>query len=246
MKRLMILLIITLITSFLFGQKIQVTEQADIKITEKCQDFSYISKYMDLSSNSKIASINGFCINSEKQTLDRLYNMFWTKSNQLGANSFKIDTLIKITNDTILLNISIYYLSKNELDKNFALYPQNMIYVFGDLDFDKPEGRKIRLNGNKVTILPLEYVSYQNKVGEEATVSNGGFMGVKVWIKGKEGRLPKHLSLSGVDFGGIGLGSSRQVIISFTTGRIYPVDLNLGQFLVDVINAKKQLLEPIE
>jgi hypothetical protein len=82
----------------------------------------------------------------------------------------------------------------------------------------------------------MQYLSYQNSVGEEAIVSIGGILGAKVWIVGKEGRLPKHLSVNGF---GIGPGSFNTVSVSFNTGRIYPVDLNFGQFLVKVLKEQK-------
>ena len=81
----------------------------------------------------------------------------------------------------------------------------------------------------------MEYISYQNKTGEDATVSIGGLLGAKVWIAVQERRLPKHLSVNGF---GVGPGAVNTVSISFNTGRIYPIELNFGAFLVKVLYEK--------
>jgi hypothetical protein len=67
-------------------------------------------------------------------------------------------------------------------------------------------------------------------------VGIGGFLGAKVDIYGREERLPVYLSLNGF---GIGPGSFNQISVSFNTGRIYPVEMNFGQFLINILPKKE-------
>jgi hypothetical protein len=86
----------------------------------------------------------------------------------------------------------------------------------------------------------MEYVSYQNKVGEEVNVSIGGVAGTKVWLVGKESRLPKHLSVSGFNVRPVSI-SPNQLGIGFSTGSIYSVDFDFGQFLVSVLEENRKI-----
>ncbi|MDR0864051.1 MAG: hypothetical protein LBO74_03850 [Candidatus Symbiothrix sp.] len=122
------------------------------------------------------------------------------------------------------------------IEKEFSLSNDGWLatYVFGDLTHsDTNKGRNIKFNTEKITIYPLEYYSYQIPIDKEASVSIGGIFGTKYVLKGKEGRLPVYLSLGGfraapsVQMGGVG--------VSFSTGSIYPLDMNLGQFLVEIL-----------
>jgi len=167
-----------------------------------------------------------------------LFKGFQFNANFLGANAFYIDDYkINGSKDSTWVSISFYYLSLNELIENTKLYSTNMVYVIGDVDIKKLSGRKIKFNKKVIQLFPLEYASYQNKVGEDAILSIGGITGSKVWIKGKEDREPEFLSLQGFGMGG-GLGPSGQISVSFSTGRIYPVTLDMGLFLVKILKEK--------
>ena len=215
------------------GQNVQVIgeDSSDVKHTTKA--FDLIDKSFDLEGKTKIATLKGFALNSGNQTIVALFNSLWGAANKLGANSFYLDE-VSNSGDTTFVALSLYYLDVVDAERNFNLYPKNMVYVIGDID-RKQTSKMIKLNNHKIQLNPMEYVAYQNKVGEQATVSIGGLLGAKIWIAGQEGRLPKHLSVNGL---GVGPGAYNNVGVSFNTGRIYPVDINLGQFLVNVL--KKQ------
>jgi len=202
--------------------------------------FQYISKNLDVSNIPKIASLKATCINTAGETVVHLFNLLWETANNLGANSFKIDTVENKSKEYISLNLSIYYLTTEELEINSGLFPPNLVYVFGDFDKKVQGNKTIKFNNDKIELPPMEYVSYQNKAGEEAIVSIGGITGAKVWIVGEEGRLPKHLSLNGFSIGPAGF-SSNQISISINTGRIYPIDFDFGQFLVEVLEENRKI-----
>ena len=219
-----------------FAQEVQIIEKNENYVQkEKVEKFEFIDKNLNLTNREKIAVLKGYSTNYGKNTLISLFNKLWEMSNKFGANSYFIDKVERVA-DTIYVQISTYYLDNMTFEDNFKLYPQNMVYVFGDLDIKKGTTKKIKLNENKVELAPFEYIGAQNEVGKYLTVSIGGFLGAKVDIKGREERLPMYLSLTGF---GIGPGSFNQVSVSFNTGRIYPVDMNFGQFLIYIMTKKE-------
>ena len=155
-------------------------------------------------------------------------------SNTFGANSYFIDK-VERTSDTIYVQISAYYLDNTTFANNLKMYPQNIVYVFGDFDVKKGKTMKLKLNGENVELAPFEYIESQNEVGKYVTVSIGGFLGAKVDIKGREERLPEYLLLGGA---GVGPGNSSQSGSSHT-GRIYPLEMNFGQFLIYSLTKKE-------
>lgn len=234
MKKLLTFILPFIVAKIAFGQDIQVTSKTATGIKHDAKSFDMVDPAYDLSVNERIATLKGYSTNSGKHTLASVFTSFWESANKLGANSFTVDS-ISLSHDTTYLFISVYYLTDEEQNANFDLYPENMVYVIGDIDRNQT-AKNIRFNKEKMLLPPLEYISYQNKIGEDAIVSIGGFSGAKVWIRGKEGRLPKHLSVTGF---GVGPGSSQPLSLSFNTGRVYPVDLNFGQFLVRVLKESK-------
>jgi hypothetical protein len=61
-------------------------------------------------------------------------------------------------------------MDEQAMKANFDLYPRNMVYVFGDHNKRKGSGRIIKLNKQKIELLPMEYVACQNEVGEYISV----------------------------------------------------------------------------
>ncbi|WP_299224187.1 hypothetical protein [uncultured Aquimarina sp.] len=240
MKSYFLTLLLSFITVCGYSQEINIIFQDSVEnhVNNLANTFDYIDEEYDLSSKVKIASFEGISENSKKLNLASLFNSFAQKANSLGANSFTIDESIYEVDNFIKVLISVYYLTPEELNNNFNSYPKNMIYIIGGLNKLKEKGRKIKFNGKKYLLNSLEYIEYQNEIDREATISIGGFLGAKLWIKGKEDRLPKYLSPFGF---GLGSGNIGEIGLSVNTGRIYPVQLNIGQFLIHVLN-KKQVL----
>ncbi len=235
MKQLNTILLFCMISLHSFGQGVQIIYQnKDYKPNGKYESFHYIDKKTVLSDSVKIASLKGYSTNSGNQTLSQLFNEFWKIANKLGANAFRIDCIENKSVQLFYITISIYNLNEGEI--NYDFLPKNMIYIIGDLNYNKG-CKNIKLNENKMSIYPMEYISYQNKVGEEAIISIGGFTGAKTWIKGKEGRLPECFTLSNFGVGPTYYGGSG-VGVSFNTGRIYPVDLSFGLFLIEILKKK--------
>ncbi|SRR6056297_982775 len=215
-----------------FGQHVSVVDinEGGVPASET-EVFDYIHSDYELSNENLIATLQGFVTDSEKADLSDLFNVFWDKANELGANSFRWKKGGRI-GDTIAVEISIFNLNDMEFDEMASLYPSNMVFILGDIS-KKQKTRKIKFNGDKIRLGPMEYIAYQNQVGEEAILKIGGLLGAKVWISGRENRPPSFYSLSSF---GVGPNRQGQVGLSFNTGRIYPAPLNFGYFLIHILS----------
>ena len=223
----------------LWGQNVTVVEQNEAFAGSKKQkEFYYIEKDFPLTDDRWIATLEGFCTNTKKSNLEHLFYDFWNTANAMGANAFFIEDFSNAT-DTISVIISIFDLTEEELDDNYELYSCNKIYVFGDLIASNfktktPKSRNIKINNEKIKIYPLSYYKYQSAIGEKVNISIGGFTGSSYTRKGEAGKISVYLSLGGgtvrpavTPMGGVG--------INFNTGNIYPLNMNFGQFLAEIL-----------
>jgi hypothetical protein len=239
MKKLIIIYLLVTGISSLKGQNVIIIEQNEnFSVSEKQEEFYYIEKDFPLTDDRWLASLDGFCTNTQKSNLERLFYDFWKTSNALGANAFFIDEFSYGT-DTIFITISVFNLTEQELDDNYALYSCNKIYIFGDLIASNfktkiPKSRKVKINKETIKIYPLSYYEYQSDTGEKVDLSIGGFFGSRYTRTGEEGKVSLYLSLSGgtlrpfvTPVGGVG--------VSFKNGDFLPLDMNFGQFLAEIL-----------
>jgi hypothetical protein len=235
MKNILILTFIFFCISA-YSQEVEIIAQNSKFIPRvKVERFDFIDNNFNLANQTKIAILKGYSINSETNNLVGLFNLFWEISNRLGANTYLVDKVERVS-DTVYVRISIYYLDNTALDDIYVLYPKNRVYIFGDLDAKKGKTKIIKLNGQKIAISPLEYIEYQNLIGKYASISIGGSLGSKVDIYGEEERLPVCLSLNGFK---VGIGINNSISLRFNTGSIYRVEMNFGYFLTSILTLKK-------
>jgi len=236
-KRNLLLIYLCLTGIFaLNGQNVTVIERnSAFTGSEKQKGFYYIEKDFPLTEDQWIATLDGFCTNTKKSNLESLFYIFRKTANEMGANAFFVKNFLNTT-DTIFVAISIFKLTEQELDDNYKLYSCNKIYVFGDFiaSDTKAKSREIKVNKKKVTVYPLSYYEHQSEIGEKVNVTIGGAFGSGYTRKAEAGKVSVYLSLGGgtvnpaVNAGGVG--------INFSTGSIYPLDMNLGQFLTNILN----------
>jgi len=238
-KKLLIICICLIGKFTLSGQNITVIEQNEtFSVSKKQKEFYYIEKDFPLTDDGWIATLEGFCTNTKKSNLEHLFYDFWETANAMGANAFFVEDFSN-TMDTIFVVVSIFNLTEKELDDNYELYSCNKIYVFGDLiasnsDTKIPKGRNISVNKEKVKVYPLSYYEYQSDINEKVNISIGGIFGSGYTRKGEAGKVSAYLSLGGgtirpaiTPMGGVG--------VNFSTGSIYPLDMNFGQFLAEIL-----------
>lgn len=216
------------------AQDVEIIERSVYSPELNVTRFDLIDDKFDLADHMMVARIKGITDHSKKNNLLSLFRKIWTISNSIRANAFKFES-IETLNETTTIILKIYRFNKEELIDNKKLYPGNMIYVFGDLELHKPKEKTLILNDEKIRIAPLHFVSHQNSSGKDATLSIGGFLGSKAWIRGEEGRPAVFFSFTGFGLGeGAGPGQ-----VGFNTGRFHPVDLNLGMFLINTLKEQK-------
>lgn len=230
LKRVAISVSLAITSFYAVGQQVEVMKtNAAAEKDSKADAFDCIDEYHVLDSQTYIASLRGSITNSGKSTVWNLFKMFWKKSNELGANAFLVKQVVRDP-DTLYVNIEVYNISDAEIQENFKLYPENMVYVFGGVN-KNGKIQKVKLNDEKVMLAPLEYIAYQNQEGQQVSVGVGGLLGAKIWTVGEHRRPPKHLMIGGFR---LEPGMDYQVDVGFSTGSLEALDMNFGQFLVRV------------
>jgi hypothetical protein len=209
-----------------------IEQNEDFVFPGQQEEFYYIKDGFFPQESSWIASLEGFCSNTRKSNLSHLFFDFKESANKLGGNSFFFEEIYSGT-DTVSVRIAVFYLTEEELDDNLALYPENEIYIFGDWTNSKAKWKTVKINGKKIKIDPFKYYVHHNSVGQKAVVSIGGLAGSKYILTGKEGQLPVYITLGGFEMAPVeGMNSMG---VSFRTGSIHPLTMNLGQFLSVVL-----------
>lgn len=240
-KRYLILICVCLIFICpLNGQKITVIERnGAFTASEKQKEFYYIEKDFPLTDDRWVAILEGTCNNTKQSNLENLFYDFWETANAMGANAFFINDF-SVDRHSVFVTVSIFNLTKEELNDNVELYSFNKIYVFGDLIVSTfktkiPKYRKIKVNKVKIKVYPLSYYEYQSKIGEKETITFGGVLGSGVFRSGEAGNLSLYVSL--------GDGKFERALtpwgqgLSYSSGSIYPLDINFGQFLAEILES---------
>jgi hypothetical protein len=225
----------------LSGQNIVVTERNKaFQVFKKQKEFYYIEKDFPLTDERWLATLEGFCTNTTKSNPEQLFYDLWKKANKMGANAFFIKDFSNTT-DSIFVTVSIFNLTEEQLDDNYELYSCNKIYVFGDLIVSNfktktPKSRSFKINKEKIKVYPLSYYEYQSDIGEKVNVSIGGLFGSSYTRTGEARKKSIYLSFSGetikpeinpMPMGGVG--------VRFSAKSIYLLDMNFGQFLVEIL-----------
>jgi len=215
-----------------YSQRAEIVyKNKDYKAARKGRFFAVIHDSLDISKHPLIAKLKGVSLNSGKQNLDKIYRSFYYNANELGANSFKIDSIIGAGTNSITMILSVYCISKKERKLNTSLFSGNSIYLIGGLKTGA-EAPTFKLNDEKTKLNPLEYFEFPLEVGEKLKINVGGALGATSTFTGIEGSKTLYLSLQG---SGIGSGS-RSNSIGINTGRINSVGEDFGQLLIRVLN----------
>ncbi len=231
---------------FCFSQDFEILNQNPGYSFEKSpKEFYFISKDLNSSKGTKVADIKFYAKNKgEKVSLVPVFYSLWKNANKLGANSFFISEITYNDDEKRHdITVELFFLNDNEIDENLDLYPKNLIVIIGNVNTSNAEkGTSFKLNKEAFTLYPFQYITCQNDIGEKANIQVGGVIGgTSVSIKGEENKLPQFFSLGGVSIspaigiamgsGGTGMGGG----ISFRTGSVFPVDMNLGLFLMEIL-----------
>lgn len=240
MKYLFIFLITLLNILQCYSQNIEILDKTSNTIShisdEEMRGFFVIHKKINEADLTYIATLKVKGNEIKTSRLDILFKKLQEKAIKLSANSFKhINSKVHPSiPDSNYIIVKIFQVERNILANSLQFFPENKIYIFGNLNLSAKKARKIKVNDRKLFAEPLKYIAYQNKVGLETTISVGGITGMKIWVKGKEKREPVFYSFSSF---GIGAGTPNPNVIGggINTGRIYRVDFNFGNLLLDIL-----------
>jgi len=246
MLRLLILIGVNIFYINLYGQTIKIEDiPKGYRIKTPTKTFHYLNEKPDTSNYGKIATLKGSSSILGKKKITELFNSFWSKANYAGANSYIIEKISINDENDLQIEMSIYYLNKFELDIDKKLNTKNTIYVFGDIDKKKVKTKIILLNDKRTELIPYNYIEHENQVGETTTVSIGGLLGSKVWIKWKDQKESTFLSANSFNIGPY--NDIDNIGLSINSGRFYPMNESFGKYLTCVLDKwieKQKLIEP--
>lgn len=227
-----------------FSQNIEILSQnPDYRFEKDPSEFYSISKDLDASIGTRVADIQ-LTIQKEneeeKYTLVPMFYKLWEKANSMGSNAFYIsETNYSESDKMYFITVELWFLDKDQIDENYELYPENLIYIIGNLNTKKENnGKKFRLNGEKVTVMPYQYLYLENPDDKPTTIHVGGMFGSGVAIKRESGKLPRFFSLGGFNLAPVYSGG-----ISISGGSVYQLDMNLGYFLIGILPQQQDKTE---
>jgi hypothetical protein len=236
MRKIFILIGISLISIFAFSQQIEVLElNKEYQREYVYRPFKSINNRFDKKEVNKIAVLKGSITKSI--FVNDLFSSFWNKANQLGGNSYIVDS-IHTSNNEIEVHISIYYLTDKQIEQNSKLFIPNKIYVFGDVKDFYGKKKTIKVNERKENLYPFEYLSINNWVDQKTIISIGGIFGSKFLIRGERDHEPIFLSLQGLKLGS-SYGMDGSVGMTISTGSFYKIDFELGKFMIQIYKERE-------
>ena len=229
-----------------FSQKFDVLNQNTSYSFKKApKEFYFISEDLNESKGVKIADMKFYARDKgEKISLVPVFSSLWKRANKLGANSFFVSEIEYDPNKTRYdITVELFFLNDDEIDENLSLYPKNLIVFIGNVNTTNEEkGRNFKLNNEDFTLYPFQYITYEYDDGEEIIVQIGGIMGSMGIGRGEDNRFPQFFSFGGASLTPAMVPVSpwrRELGFSFQTGTISKMDMNLGLFLMEVLNLEK-------
>lgn len=239
MKKILLLFALFVYNSF-YGQSIEVLQKGDTLQKPQYQQFIYLCDSTDISNAVFVAKIKAR--GSLKHTTN-LYYFIRNEAQRLGANAYRFESFIKTDNDVNgELILSAFYCQDSIFDTNFEYIPKNKIYIFGDDDWVQIKKQGYKVKGEKYQISSGQFKVYDIGEKDEIDISKGGFTGMTLWYKRKEGGCSSFLTFSGFGINGGGASYSpgyNGVGVSFNTGKINHVEPNLALALLKMYEEQK-------
>lgn len=173
--------------------------------------------------------------NGNKSSIELLYNTIQSASKKNGANSFKLISVKRNQEQEYgELVLETYYSTEETIHRSEESKRKNLIYIFSGESKGDGKVSTFKINDVRKELENGKYMRLELAEGEEIKISKGGITGTTAWFTGKADKPATYLSLTG--FGvGPGVGQPGTVGLSFNTGRIYPMDKNLGELLTYIL-----------
>lgn len=235
-----IFLFLLFVSNGFYAQTIEILEKGDTLQKPKYQQFIYLCDSTDISTAKFVAKIKSH--GSLKHTTN-LYYFIRNEAQRLGANSYRFESFTKTDgNINGELILSAFFCEDSLFDANFEHLPKNKIYIFGNDDMTEHKTQGYKVQGKKFEIASGQFKVFNIKENDEIDITKGGFTGMTLWYKRKEGGYSSFLTFSGFGINGGGATYSpgyNGVGVSFNTGKINHVEPNLALTLLKIYEEQK-------
>ncbi|KFF75414.1 hypothetical protein HX13_04315 [Chryseobacterium sp. P1-3] len=231
-----IILVYTLLLSFSgYGQYVEVIEKGK-KENLSPKDFMIPLKETEEYQSAFVGRYRAYYPDTY---IGHLFTAIAEEAERKGANAYHIVSYKEggQQNDSELV-LDTYSIEETEIDKVSGSLEKNVIYIFGDPSTKENSASNFKINGEKREVKNNALVKVVLKENEEVKITKGGITGMSIWVKWKPEQFNKFYSFSGLGVDGAGFGSNGASIV-FNTGRIFPVDRDLGYFLIQVLKESK-------
>lgn len=176
----------------------------------------------------------------KQNAISTLFFSISKNAKKLGGNCFKLNAYeIDKSTKQIVLTLDIFFAEDAILNMNFNKHVKNRIFVFGGEIASRNEMTRCKINDQEITILSGHYFEQVVEEGKQIKINKGGATGMTMWITCKQEEPASFLSLNGFNFGGGGVPPMGNLGTSFNTGRINPIDGNLGYLLIQILEKQK-------
>lgn len=189
--------------------------------------------------NYKSAFVGRYKAHYPNTYLGHLFTAIADEAKNTGANAYHIVSFKEgdDQNKSELI-IDTYYIQDPDIRHQSTLIEKNKIYIIGEPVVNSEKTSKFKVNGEKKEVRDNTFLTITLKENEEVKIVKGGITGMAVWTKWKPEQFNKFYSFSGIGIDGVGFGTNG-VGVGINTGRIYPVDPDLGYFLIQVLKESK-------
>ncbi len=223
-----------------FPQTIELLKQSDTRFKRSRKTFAFIEPAIGI---EQLAYVGTFKASGRKSTADtyRMLDGIRSKSRFYGANCFVLSAYDRHgPRGEVTLILDTYFATDSILEANKAYHPKNVFFIFGDDNPDNVGSYSFKINGEEKTISSGTYYRQEINEREEVKINKGGIIGATVELYWMPDKDAVYISQSGPGAGGVsppmgngGFG------ISVHTGRLNPMESNLGRLLVELLKESK-------
>jgi hypothetical protein len=218
-----------------FAQKAMVTRQSAKQFEPESKYFVWIDPQTDTTNFEFVASIQ-YTHNGINAPISELYEAVADKANSMGANAYRLNEFVFDTVKLVTsLTLDTYYAIDSILKINYETHQTNEVYIIGGDVLSDSSSTRFKLGGQKISLKDGTFMRIRLSPGQVVSFNKGGFFGVSGSFRWKENKPAQFYSFSGFGVAGAGYNPAGGIGVTFSTGKIIPVDYNLGWLLIQVL-----------
>ncbi|MBO9732701.1 MAG: hypothetical protein J7623_28920 [Chitinophaga sp.] len=219
-----------------YSQKVEILKKSDtFQRKKKSREIVYWSNTADTSGLEYVATISSTAVAMESKALSRLCALAVHRGMKSGANTFMFHSYTDTDSTRPALTLDFFFADDSALQRNTDREEKNVVYIFGNNGKAMP----LQINGKDVTIPADSFLRYETTFGTALNISKGGSFGASIGnIQAAVGKPALYYAVSGFGLGGM-VPPPGSIGISFTTGRITPMDPHFARMLMDMQKQRK-------